>query len=511
MTPIKVFTRNLQFENWERYKNYAKRVKSLRISAEDQICKTVFMELGCFRTTYELLPNLVKLNLDLWSSSKANINAMVGLILPRYSLIFLHSGIRELSLGIPLWDGKRHPFINDIMISLHNLVLELNGRATSVTSLQLVFWHRSHVVWESSKPLITGFQHLRNLAIPAHALTPKVIASLSQVQNLRRITVAQCETPTGSFADLDTIYSLPEGTTFRNLNVLEIFGIANRILSLFQTDMFPELTGLCIHKVGGFTAHYTGMILSSVADLCRKLQALRLLGVRSDNPGIQYAEYPHSIDTVNSESLRPLMRLQFLQSIIIECNDPVQIHDDELAEWILQCPSLSTFHLTQEPRIGELPTLTLDILHNLAIKDSKIVDLGLSVDTSRGHYLRLPATRRRGLKHLKYLKLGLSPVTSVTTISMYLAQFLPFELDTIPLRSQHDNDDITRQVQEWEQVRICIQCIANVKMEERIRSDTLERRVHMLQEENGGLRKKLLELGYQPNGKSEKPTIDIHV
>ena len=126
---------------------------------------------------------------------------------------------------------------------------------------------------------------------------------------------------------------------------------------------------------------------------------------------------------ITASTLEPLTRLVCLRRFMIDSNRPIETTDDQLADLLECCPSVTSLHLAPEPVVLSDPLLTIDVLRKLALRGSKIEKISLYVDTSNANYRTLEPGLR--LQSLTAIQLGYSQIRGfeVEKVAMYLAHY----------------------------------------------------------------------------------------
>ena len=498
---MKIFSDETHPENWERFQLYARRVRSLRISPEDQLDRSVFIEIGCFRMSRRIIPNLTKLVLDLWSCARTEVHHDVGVYLPRFSLLFLHEGVEDLEISIPEsgLDYPQHIGWRDTMTKITSVYKEVVARAPKIASLRLISNYRIGGVSgqeDNIVMLVHGLQSLEELSIPPRTLSPTLLSQLAKIPTMKSITIADAPAPFGSIHDINRVFSLTASEVFYRLRTLSITGSVENLRPLFSSSRFPELLNLGISKIKSALPGHLEEFLSSIAYTCPRLEVLEL--TRDDNVDSPH-DHPMLLegeDVLNAMSIQPLTRLHYMKTLIVDCYTPVDMTEEELVDWIMACPSLKTLHLVHKPSYLSVSKFTFDVLRKLASRQCKIESLALYIDASEDCCRSLAQGSR--LQCLRNLEFGCSFVCSAAIAATYLAHYLPFKLNAthpatcVPVDAfRHEYRD---RVNEWEHVQELLACITIVRKRDIVQIDKLENRVNELESKLLALQNRLHEI-----------------
>ena len=462
--------------DWERFKSYARRVRSLSLDEEEgSICvaKEAFDEIGRARVTLNVLPNLRSLT---WVTN--SIDRM------RLSLMFQHENIADFSVF--LHRATNYP------ISI--FFQEVKLRMPLLKTLDLRFKFPAHEVEDDLIALFQGLPRLKKVVLPLYTLTSRVFAALSTHQELDTVQFEFMETQGGGEIR-DVVHfdpQLSEGAfpVLADLSLSASIVDATRFL---RGSFAPQkLTTLFLHTLCASSPAETFDFLTAVAESCRVLNRLFLdfftsAEIRSDliAPSITW------------QTLRPVLSCAKLVEFEVRWDRAFDINQEDVEEMAAKWPTLETLLLNCEPMHVPTPT-TLDLraLMPFAIHCPNIVEVGLylsgTVDFDPASVA--PVTPFQNLRRICF---GTSPLTNPGPAALFLSQLCPLGCEVSSGITWPDGfairddvvdetalEDLNRQAttwfNSWKEVQRMLPLLTQLRIQERARRDSLEKEVEDL-------------------------------
>lgn len=464
--------------DWERFKGYARRVRSLSLDeVENSICvaKEAFDEIGRARVTLNVLPNLRSLT---WITH--SIERM------RLSLLFQHENITDFSVF--LHRTASYP--------ISTFFQEVKLRMPLLKVLDLRFKFPAHEVEDDLIKLFTGLPRLRKVVLPLYTITSKVFEALSAHQELDTIQFEFLESQgCGELRDVIPFDpELREGA-FPRLEDVSLNANIVDVSRLLRGTFGPHnLTTLYIHTLSASAPAEVFDFLTAVSESCPLLNRLFLdfftsAEIRSDL----------TAPVITWQTLRPILSCPQLTEFEVRWDRAFEISQSDVEEMASKWPSLETLMLNCEPMHVPTPT-TLDLraLVPFAAHCPRLVELGLylsgTVDFEFDPVSSSPVTPFASLQRLCF---GTSPLTDPGPAALFLSQLCPLGCDVSSGITWPDGfairDDVVdetalaelnRQATEWfaawKEVKRTLPLLTTLRMQERARRDALEKEVEDL-------------------------------
>jgi len=304
---------------------------------------------------------------------------------------------------------------------------EMVSRSAGLTTLHL--WTSlpsfNPVVEAHMASIIRSFQELSTIHIPSCLLTPSILSSLHRHPNIRKIsiikeTIRNGRTPTGRLPQ-----SLEVGA-FQKMTDLTLQCSFSELHRYLASDVVCAcLEDLLIDVVFQFDAPMFRNCLVQIVDVFPILASLvitrreDLSVIRSKTEGGASLAY---------QDLESLPRLKFLHNFELHHTNPISMNDDELANLLSQCPSLSNVYLNSEPIFPSATLLTVNVLPLLAKRCPQLEALSLYLDGTRDVNVSESAELYT-FENLFYIDFGTSSVSDDGDVMTLLAQVLPLDCE----------------------------------------------------------------------------------
>lgn len=470
------FTRSLDVNDWERFKFYARRVRSLSLDEdEDSICvaKEAFDEIGRARVTLNVLPNLRSLT---WVTH--SIDRM------RLSLMFQHENITDFSVFL----------LRTTTYPISTFFQEVRLRMPLLKVLDLRFKFPAREVEDDLIDLFNGLPRLRKVVLPLFTFTSRVFAALSTHQELDTVQFEFMATQGGGDIQ-DVVHfdpQLREGAFPLLADLSLSANIVDATRFLRGTFAPRNLTTLFLHTLSASSPAETFDFLTAVAESCRVLNRLFLDFFTS-------AEIRSNLTTpsITWQTLRPILSCAKLVEFEVRWDRAFEITQDDVEEMAAKWPTLETLLLNCEPMHVPTPT-TLDLraLIPFALHCPNIAEVGLylsgAVDFDPADVA--PVTPFKTLRRICF---GTSPLTNPGPAALFLSQLCPLGCEVSSGITWPDGfairddvvdetalDDLNRQAttwfNSWKEVQRTLPLLTQLRMQERARRDALEKEVEDL-------------------------------
>lgn len=305
-------------------------------------------------------------------------------------------------------------------------------------------YHRD--IREAFIELMEKSRSLEVLWLRPGMLTSEAMKVLSKLPNLKRqfigtptdYEISSSEDAFDSPAVIDSIEDIsfdPEPDVEHFPSIIQL-DVQTRITSLVkmisQHDYFRRLRNLYIDTIeveAVLDAKNCFQLLSSTCPDLRLLTLTQALAVRL---GGQHRSAANESKVFTYDLLKPLESMPKLDTFTLEHEYPLVISNDDLLNFIKNCPNLTALRLNQECTRSfpeNSPGPTFDVLHRIAPIRPMMRVLAISVkdvaDSVIQASLKDAIASSITLRSLTKLKFGKSSISKTRDALQYLSQLLP--------------------------------------------------------------------------------------
>ena len=417
----------------------------------------------------------MELTFDLWECAFSQLDRDVGLHLPRNCLLFLHNRVEKLNIVLPALQGQSvYSDYQHFILGTRKMFEEVILRAPTLSALSIYFSCEISSIVDDVSMLARGLENLRELYLPPSTLTTGLFTELIRLPSVDTIGFFELSDRSKSIED---IVGFAKNDNFDsdvpNLRNLKLAGGYRYMKSFFDRDIdvaYPNLTSLTLRMVQNYSPNQLSPLLSDISSSCPRLTALNL------------CRYPNvkELALVDVGDLEALTCFTSLREFTLDCYYPVSLTDDELVSILSNCPSLRSIRLSYQPSEFNTPSMSLNLLGELALAGSEIEELYLYVDSEFTAPTTLPPGCR--LRRLRSLCFGDSPISDQESVAAYLYQFLPFDLVTYPavLTNNSTNAERNERRKAWQGVQTLLRFSQRVREADITRINELKDEVEKL-------------------------------
>lgn len=459
-----------------RFAPYARRLRTLKFGTDAwgkdrarDIEDSVFHDIARSRTTLEVFPNLRRL---WWETEYRALKS-------QHAVLFMHDKVKEFGFSLETED-------------LMTLATDVVGRMPSLLSLKCLCF--SEFYDPECDPILKHlFSHLpklQEITIAKQALGGHLLKVLSLLPELRVL-------------QFDNVGGIP-------CNPAPV--IADKL----EDGAFPLLDDLCLDSTLEDMRHYlTGGAL---------LPRLRCLSVESTNLESPIAVeeflsdvtrcYPFlgtiAIDVIVSieeqegceplmmEHVHPILSLGQLTHLELRHNLPLQISEDNLAEFGAALPSIQFLALNPEPLLLSKPPFTIHSLPSIGQSFPNLSHLEIYLDAEDvgTQPTPPPLAKMRVFPYLRLLNVGVSPIgPDQVPVALFLSYLLS-DNERVEIRSGSSWDPqifeqsdeyrtaIEERCQRWGEVAKTLPLLLQLRKEEKAHRRDIEKEVEDLRMRN---------------------------
>lgn len=344
-----------------------------------------------------MFPSLRKL---VWLDSEPGTESLI--------LLFLHNRLSDVSLLLVAWDV---PMILDYLTYRCPGLESLNFETVDVPH-QGFDWTPARV---ACARVVDTLPLLRRLVLPRALLNADVVHRLSLHPCLQRICVTLFTLKDTHESGIASHHDSSPAHPFANLLALSID--SKNLLEF--TD--PLLKSPCLTTIN--------VDVFDQSDLSTLIRLISTSSPGVKNLSVQTAQYPVFGRAfplpINLALLLPLLRLESLQTLVIDHPVPPELDDDELGTLSAALPALVHFQLCVRTHCGaDYKVPTLGCLIHFARNCRKLVSIGVYMDASV-----VPRVSRQDKNAfapcLEVLEVCCSKITSHRRVADFLAAILP--------------------------------------------------------------------------------------
>ncbi|KAF8269848.1 hypothetical protein EI94DRAFT_1724445 [Lactarius quietus] len=479
-TQFYTFQRTPTPEDWARFAPYACRLRTLKFGTDQwasvsdravPLGDSVFYDLARSRTTLEVFPNLRRL---WWETEYRALQS-------QHAVLFMHDKVKEFAFGLESED-------------LMSLATDVVGRMPSLLSLKCMcldaFYDPNHD--SILKHLVSHLPKLQEITLPKQALGGQILKALSLLPELRALLYDNIGGIRGTFAPV--------------------------IADALEDGAFPMLDDLCLDSTLEDMRHYlTGGAL---------LPRIRHISVESANPESPLAVqeflsdvtrcYPLletiAIDVIVSievqeqeaceplmlEHVHPILSLGQLTRLELRHNLPLQISEDDMAEFGAALPAIEFLILNPEPLLLSKPRLSIHSLPTIGQNFPNLLHLEIYLDAEDvgTQPTPPPLATMRVFPYLRVLHVGVSPLgPDQVPVALFLSYLLS-ENESVDIRSGSSWDSelfensaeygtmLQERCQRWGEVAKTLPLLLQLRKEEKAHRRDIEKEVEDLRMRN---------------------------
>jgi hypothetical protein len=510
------FTRLIESSDWKRFERYGRRVRRLCYRPGDSgnfpIANSVFDDIARTRTSLAMLPNMHTLE---WEGPVA------------LCVMFMHTNVRRFAIRLPLFvdlstpsDNSQASISPSNIPALKSLFGDVVDRMPDLTYLNIKMNYGISKVESEVAELLRGLKKLKKFAGPRYSVTTNVMNALSRLEFLGCVEFQYSDDQGfGDPEDVTEFRPTVEEGAFPSLWDLGLALNYQGFTKFINSPFAPtNLRMLYIDSQLFEVPEDVKSLLISLSENCQLLESLALLS-RVDVPNGIMDFDPADEQCITFDTLKSLLNCPNLTSFELVHGCPVMMTQDEIEELAEKWPSLETLMLNNEPAFINNASLTLEALLPFAKHCPRLRHLGLFINASTVGQIyngtptssvspskraRVPRDPPR-FKSLKRLSMGVSPISDVNGVTLYLSSICPtacqVESGVTWDEKLHVPPDIVRAIrvrcERWTLVEGMLPGMVEVRDEERERSKGLQKEYDDLKIRNSVL---LDKLGLTPKG-----------
>lgn len=357
-------------------------------------------------------------------------DAFNAIAMTRPYLVILPN-LRILEWDIPETDGLSlirdsplfmHKDITRVLFSFHSS----KDVATYIQTVHSQMPNLSHVHLKETPyrsednitELFSGIPRLQSVVIPTSQLAPKVIATLSKLAHLSKITATMKEDPKHGFCgEIGNVSHFLEVGTFPSLAVLDITIPWKYFASSgFMPGTIREFT-IRSYSLLVATPNAVHDILSALANNCKRLQNISLQLLDIGAVGVIPA------DPVTFDALRPVLSLSQLTAFRIAHQDPIHLTMDDMEELASTCHALEVLDLNMAPLAMNYNQLPIQALLPFARHCPNMTELGLFLGATPSNFNI--SANLRPFRRLERLLVGTSDISNNVIVADFLEKICP--------------------------------------------------------------------------------------
>ncbi|KAK2467602.1 hypothetical protein APHAL10511_000457 [Amanita phalloides] len=490
------FTRLPESSDWKRFERYARRVRRLCYYPEDPgkclLAQSVFDDIARTRTTLAILPNVHTLE---WEGSFT------------LCVMFMHGNVRRFAIRLPQAigatsvdtslgsDGSQASTSPKNNSTLRSFFAEVMDRMPNLTYLNVKLNFALSRIESEVAELLQGLKKLKKFAAPRYCVTTNLMNALSKLESLGCIEFQYADNQgCGDPEDVAEFNPSVEEGAFPSLWDLGLAVGYQDLTRFIHTSFAPtNLRMLYLDSQVLELPENVKALLTAVSENCQLLHTLALLS-RVEVPNGVLNLHPEDEQCVTYDTLKPLLSCANLVSFELVHGCPVIITQEDIEELAEKWPSLETLLLNNEPGFINNASLTLDALLPFAKHCPRLRHLGLFINASTigqtynstptsslSKRIRIPRDPPR-FKSLQRLSMGVSPISDVNGVTLYLSSICPMEClvesGVTWDERQHVAPEIVRAIrircERWTHVEEMLPGMIEVRLQERQRSRALE-------------------------------------
>ncbi|KAI5116912.1 hypothetical protein M0805_002117 [Coniferiporia weirii] len=411
--PTMVFARPIKCRDRRRFRSYAKRVISFKMTHDEmrRLHSRVYRQVvSTCPDTGSILPRLKVLHVEGHFLSISQIDLIIR---------FFHESITEVNIQLARPDvgrdlmkvycyefAKRSRFMLDAMLN----------RAPGIKRFVLWLGIPNDEIEDRLCLLLDGLRHLEMLHLYTNGSMTPVLHSAAMLPKLRDFLMLPTSTTDSEHVELQ---ALDPDHAFRSLKRLVLRKDLSALSQLYSSKVFPsELRTLKIVMVGENRFSDFRQCFEVLAISFPKLVELQFL-LRG------HASWSSDLEQMAAYDLSPLTAFPLLECFGLHIDKPFNISDKGFVNIIKECSSLRKLRI-RCAYLSDPPTsLTLGFLALLARKavGTKLEHLDIHLDATTT--VDLPAVEGH-LKNLRTISFGISPVrASSEEMLSYLSQLIP--------------------------------------------------------------------------------------
>ncbi|KAI5116914.1 hypothetical protein M0805_002119 [Coniferiporia weirii] len=450
MKPTMVFARPIVCRDQQRFRSYAKRVQSFKMTHDEmrRLHGRVYRQvvLSICPGTASILPRLKVLNVE-----GHFLHAEQGGFITR----FFHDSLSKVTIELARPDGEREllqAYRNFFAKRARFMLYDILIRSPNIKQLVLWLDVPDDKIEDRLCLLLDGLRHLEMLHLHTDGFTTPVLHSATMLPNLRDFLMP----PTSSSCtERVVMQSLDPDLAFRSLKRLVLRKDFSALTDLFSSKIFPSgLHTLKIVMVGENRFSDFRKCLEDLAISCPKLVELEFLlrGRSSWSPD------PEPM----ADDLSPLTAFPRLESFELHIDEPFSISDEAFVNIIKECSSLRKLRIRCAYLSDPSTSLTLGFLALLAREPvgTKLEHLDIHLDASTID--DLPAVKGH-LESLCTISFGISPVrASSEEMLSFLSRLIPatcqfhvysyYDKEDKIRAYRDENDDVLRRRRIWDEI-----------------------------------------------------------
>ncbi|CAL1702959.1 unnamed protein product [Somion occarium] len=474
------FARPLRASDWEHFRKFAFRVRSLTYGSHfgpirRDLSVLAFDEVARNRPPFNVLPAILPHLQELeW------LPHQFGRL--EYSLMFMHDKMTKFTVEL----FKEDPY------PIQSLFDEIRLRMPDLLHLDLRFVFSMRDIEDDAVALFGALTKLKKIILPVFTITSGVMEALSKLPNLGTVQFEYVDWQgKGDCNDVLPFAPRLEDGAFPSLWDLSLSTTIRDIATFTTADFAPtNITHLYIHVLDTASPSELNQFLIAISENCQLLTDLYI--TMTKYPAYTPEDIAPSGSGPTWETLKPLLSCPNLVHFQLVWDQPVKMTQENMEELAVKWPSLEVLYLNCEPLFPiEDSTLTLRALLPLARHCPKLRELGLYVSTD-GHDLSTKdGSTVMPFKNLKVLNFGLSRISDPNPAALFLSEICPLGCDVVSgvtwpddlspsLESEEQTSDWP---QHWEEVGKLLPILTTLRMEEGAKRKALEKEVGELRKQ----------------------------
>ncbi|KIL63073.1 hypothetical protein M378DRAFT_107697 [Amanita muscaria Koide BX008] len=496
------FSRLPESTDWKRFERYSRRVRRLCYRSQDTgakgpLAQSMFDDIARTRTSFAILPNMHTLE---W---EGQISLCV---------MFMHPNVRRFTVRLPpvsdpisvdaslasLASDSSQTSVSQLPSTLiTSFFADIVDRMPNLTYLNLrLAFPMSRIASDVTK-LLRGLPRLKKFGMPRYCVTTEVMNALSKLEFLGSVEFQYTEEQgCGDPEDVTEFEPTPEEGAFPALWDLSL-AVGYRNFARFINASFAPTNLRCLHLDSHFfeAPEDIKSLLVILSENCQLLHTLALIS-RVDVQNVGLDLDPADELCITSDCLKPLLKFSNLVSFELVHSNPVYINQNDIEELAEQWPSLESLMLNNEPGFINHTCLSLEALLPFARHCPRLKHLGLFLNASTlgqsyqstptssltpTKLIRPPSNPPR-FKCLKRLSMGVSPISDVNGVVLFLSSMCPMDCAVESGVTWDDNGHVgsgmARAIRircdRWTRVEEMLPGMVELRFQERERAKQLE-------------------------------------
>lgn len=313
---------------------------------------------------------------------------------------------------------------------------------------------------------------LKKITLPRFYLTTKFTEALSRLPDLVDIRFQGRKSDHGDPMDIRPFAPELTDDAFPNLLGLSMMATFHDAARFFQTKFSPtNLKRLYVESNINESPSSIHSLLSVVSDKCQNLKTIRLVSYPSNS-----LPDANALADLTIDPLKPLLKLSNLVMIDLVHPHPLALNQTDIELLASSWPSLTSLKLNNHPIHHTAPSsLTLEALVPFAKHCPGLTRLRLCVDANDE---LVPPVDLVPFQNLEKLDMGVSGITKIEHVALYLSSILPPKCKVIATARWDDPDivyvqrspELMKRWEAWSKVGDVLPMLWTARTQERERT-----------------------------------------